>query len=103
MVLEKLRQVDRVERIEDLTAETKALKDRAEFKWVGGGRRGLEAARGGEEDLEQGRSKAFEAVLEVDAERIGVEGVAEAGEEGDGGGEEGVGGGDVPRREGGAE
>lgn len=97
MVLEELGEIDGVERVEDLTAQTKALKDRAEFEWVRGGSRSLKAARGGKEDLEQGRSKAFEAVLEVDSEGVGVEGVAEAGEKGDRGGEEGVGRGDVPR------
>jgi hypothetical protein len=104
VVLEELGQVDGVERVEDLAAEAEALEDRAELKLVRGGCRGsLEAAGGGEEDLEQGRREALEAVLEVDPERVGVEGVAEAGEEGDRGGKEGVGRGDVPRREGGAE
>lgn len=57
---------------------------------------------GEEEDLEEWGGKDVKAVLEVEAEGIIVECVAEAGEERHHGGEEGVGGGDVPRVDGSA-
>jgi hypothetical protein len=100
VILEELRQVDGVERVEDLAGEAEALEDGSELERVGGG--GLKPAGGGEEDLEERGSEIVEAILEVEAERVVVEGVAEAGEEGGGGGEEGVGRGDVLRGEGGA-
>lgn len=103
MVLEELRQVHGVKRVEDLTAQAKALKHRADFKRVGSSCRSLKAARGGEKDLKEGRGKAVEAILEVNTEGVVVEDVAEAGEKGSRRGEEGVGRGDVPRGEGGAE
>lgn len=79
MILKELRELDRVERIEDLAAEPLGFQQQPERV------RGRDVSghdpRGLEEHLEERRGEAVEAVLEFQTERRGVERVAELGED----------------------